>query len=295
MGYSVRTVDLSIHPESRENSIASQENNSEKPNAEFVDRLVSVVNAKNRSDLARILKVEKTSVFGWDQGSFPRWEILNRVRQEFGINLDWLIYGEGPKFRTQNNKQSGTPEPSEPVYDFDAILRRYIEQVAREDGISFERAVQRLVMTGLTERGLINTGIRDDVVLIPMGGVFPMRVTMLVGGGPLVETFELDEWEMIQEEYRGRDLFLARVIGDSMIGAGIDHDSKILCERVSNIRNGQIVVAVVDGYESTVKTLERDRNIIRLVPANDQYRPQVYEQERVKILGVVILVIKKPG
>lgn len=245
--------------------------------------------------MAKILKMEKTSVFAWDQGSFPRWEILNRVRAEYGINLDWLIYGEGPKFTFQNNKQSGAPETSEPVYDFDAILRRYIEQVAREDGISFERAVQRLVMTGLTERGLINTGIRDDVVLIPMGGVFPMRVTMLVGGGPLVETFELDEWEMIQEEYRGRDLFLARVIGDSMIGAGIDHGSRILCERIANIRNGQIVVAVVDGYESTVKTLERDRNIIRLVPANDQYQPQVYEQERVQILGVVILVMKKPG
>lgn len=221
---------------------------------------------------------------------------MNFIRTKYGVNLDWLIYGEGPKFIANNNTQSGAAEEttSEPVFDFDAILRRYIEQVAREDGITFERAVQRLVMTGLTERGLINTGKRDDVVLI-LGEVFPMRVSMLVGGGPPVETFEIDEWVMVPEEYRGRDLFVARVRGDSMVEAGIDHDAKILCERVSNVRNGQIVVALVDGDESTVKTLERHRNIITLIPANDRYRPQVYEQERVQILGVVILVMKKPG
>lgn len=297
MFYSVRTVDLSIHHEGKVKPISRQAEKQDKPHFDLVQRLLEVTNCRNKAELARHFGIEKASVYGWETGSFPRMDLLIRLCEEKQVNLHWIIFNEGPKFRFQNNQQSGTPgtETSEPVFDFDVILRRYIEQVAREDGITFERAVQRLVMTGLTERGLINSGKPDDIVLIPLGGVFPMRVSMLVGGGPPVETFEIDEWVMVPEEYRGRDLFVARVRGDSMIEAGIDHDSKILCERVSNVRNGQIVVALVDGDESTVKTIERDRNIITLVPANDRYRPQVYEQERVQILGIVILVMKKPG
>jgi DNA polymerase V len=90
-----------------------------------------------------------------------------------------------------------------------------------------------------------------------------------------------------------RDTFLLRVAGDSMIDAGIYENDMLSVDRKLEPRNGQIVVALVDG-RSTVKTFRKDRKGITLMPENKRYIPlKILPENDFRILGVVTTVIRK--
>jgi DNA polymerase V len=90
-----------------------------------------------------------------------------------------------------------------------------------------------------------------------------------------------------------KDTFLLRVIGDSMIDAGIYEKDILTVDRKPEARNGQIVVASVDG-QSTVKTFRSDRKGITLMPENKKYMPiRILPENDFQILGVVTNVIRK--
>ena len=92
-----------------------------------------------------------------------------------------------------------------------------------------------------------------------------------------------------------RNLFALRVQGDSMIGKGIFDGDMVLVKSQPSADSGQIVVAMVDG-ETTVKTLRRLKNHIRLEPANDQIEPIVIHRQDfapTSILGVVTGVYRQ--
>jgi DNA polymerase V len=90
-----------------------------------------------------------------------------------------------------------------------------------------------------------------------------------------------------------KDTFLLRVAGDSMMDAGIYENDMLTVDRKLEARNGQIVVALVDG-RSTVKTFRKDRKGITLVPENKRYTPiKILPENDFQILGVVTNVIRK--
>jgi DNA polymerase V len=90
-----------------------------------------------------------------------------------------------------------------------------------------------------------------------------------------------------------RDTFLLRVAGDSMMDAGIYEDDILTVDRNLEARNGQIVVALVDG-RVTVKTFRKDREGVTLVPENKRYVPiKILPANDFQILGVVTNVIRK--
>ncbi|MEJ8673579.1 LexA family protein [Chromobacterium amazonense] len=92
---------------------------------------------------------------------------------------------------------------------------------------------------------------------------------------------------------RPGDTFMVRVKGDSMQGAGIHDGDLLLVERVSEPRNGKVVVAALNG-ELTVKRLERGPDGLRLLPENPAYQPiTVPEDASFHIWGVVTNVIHK--
>lgn len=77
------------------------------------------------------------------------------------------------------------------------------------------------------------------------------------------------------------------VDGDSMINAGIhDHDTVII-HRCDTADNGEIVVALIDDLEVTLKRLRRAGSKIVLEPENDAYEPRILEPNRVKIQGKI--------
>jgi DNA polymerase V len=90
-----------------------------------------------------------------------------------------------------------------------------------------------------------------------------------------------------------KDTFLLRVGGDSMMDAGIYENDMLTVDRTLEARNGQIVVARLDG-RATVKTFRKDREGIILKPENKRYRPiRILPENDFQILGVVTNVIRK--
>ena len=82
------------------------------------------------------------------------------------------------------------------------------------------------------------------------------------------------------------------VDGDSMIKAGINDHDTVIIKRCDTAENGEIVVALVDDLEVTLKRLRRAGNKIVLEPENDDYEPQILEPERVKIQGKLTSLIR---
>jgi repressor LexA len=105
----------------------------------------------------------------------------------------------------------------------------------------------------------------------------------------LLDTISLDDFLVERPD----STFLLRVTGDSMIEAGIQPGDLALVERGRAPRNNDIVVAEVDG-EWTLKHFFRDREGVRLEPANKAYRT-IRPKQSLKVGGVVRCVIRKYG
>lgn len=122
----------------------------------------------------------------------------------------------------------------------------------------------------------------------------PIRGSV-IAGAPL-EAVELDSdqlsvpSEMIHDAEK---TFVLRVRGDSMIEDGIHEDDFIIVERESDPKNGQVIVALVGGYETTVKRIYREGDIIRLQPANSSMEPIRVMAKDVEIQGKVIGLIRR--
>lgn len=91
----------------------------------------------------------------------------------------------------------------------------------------------------------------------------------------------------------GYKYFALTVKGDSMIEAGILEGDVIVCRSTKEARNGQIVVAVIDG-EATVKTFHQNKKGIELLPANSKYSPIVVDEEVAdfKIVGNLVGLLR---
>ncbi len=87
--------------------------------------------------------------------------------------------------------------------------------------------------------------------------------------------------------------FYGRVVGDSMIDAGVEEGDILVIDKALDARDGDMAVCFVDG-EFTLKRLKFHENGLALIPANDKYPPiEISEGSDFKMWGVVTYVIKK--
>lgn len=87
---------------------------------------------------------------------------------------------------------------------------------------------------------------------------------------------------------RGGDHYALTVSGDSMIKAGINDGDTVIIRRADTAENGDIVVALVDGEEVTLKRIRKSGSKIILEPENDSYEPRVLDPDRVKVQGHLV-------
>jgi repressor LexA len=85
--------------------------------------------------------------------------------------------------------------------------------------------------------------------------------------------------------------YLLRVSGDSMIDAGIYEGDLVVVEKEKEAKNGDVVVACIDG-EFTLKYFRKEKNSISLVAANKKY-PAIQPKENLTIFGIVVSVVRK--
>lgn len=121
---------------------------------------------------------------------------------------------------------------------------------------------------------------RQDIIDVPVVG-------RVAAGTPILAEQNIEDTFPVPARYAGRSNFMLKVRGESMINAGIMDGDLILVEEQNTARNGEIVVAMIDGFESeaTVKTFYRENGHIRLQPENDSMSPIIVKD--VKVLGKV--------
>ncbi|PZT91485.1 MAG: repressor LexA [Citromicrobium sp.] len=118
----------------------------------------------------------------------------------------------------------------------------------------------------------------NDVIDVPLHG-------RIAAGAP-IEAIEGQSTLPVPAALLGPgDHYALEVSGDSMIEAGIFDGDFALVRRTDTARDGEIVVALVDNEEATLKYLRKEGVMVRLDPANGAYEPQLYESERVQVQG----------
>ena len=112
-----------------------------------------------------------------------------------------------------------------------------------------------------------------------------------IAAGAPIEAIEEREGLDMEEMFEAPDTFALEVSGDSMIDEQIRDGDYVICRRTDTAQNGDTVVALLDTGEATLKTFHKDKNKIRLQPANRKYKP-IYV-DNVTIQGVVVGVIRR--
>lgn len=126
----------------------------------------------------------------------------------------------------------------------------------------------------------------NDVIEIPLHG--------RIAAGVPIEALESDRSLPVPAALLGPgDHYALEVSGDSMIEAGIFDGDFALVKKSSTARDGDIVVALVNGEEATLKYLYHDGGMIRLDPANVSYDPQVYADSQVEVQGKLAGLLRR--
>ncbi|MEK6594071.1 MAG: transcriptional repressor LexA [Pseudomonadota bacterium] len=121
--------------------------------------------------------------------------------------------------------------------------------------------------------------------------VRPLALPLLgrIAAGRPIEAIAGEDEIDLSEFFVNRNRFVLRVAGDSMIEDGILDGYMGVVEKRDSAENGEIVVALIDGMEATLKRLQKNRDgSVTLRPANSNMPPMRYAGTRVRIQGVVV-------
>ncbi len=167
------------------------------------------------------------------------------------------------------------------------------KEIMQVTGFKSKNAVYKLI-NKLVEEGVIEKDSEGRLSPKKLVGEIPM-LGLVEAGIPTVAEAEAMEGETMSiDEYliKNREgTYLLEVKGDSMIEAGIREGDLVLVERKGEPKDGDIVIAEVDGGW-TMKYFRKKGNQIYLEPANSKYKP-IYPEFDLKIAAIVKGVIRK--
>ena len=89
--------------------------------------------------------------------------------------------------------------------------------------------------------------------------------------------------------------FALEIVGDSMIEAGIHDGDTVVIKKTDIANHGDIVVALIDEHEATLKTLRKESGRIGLEPANRHYQTRYFSNDAVRIQGKLAGLIRRYG
>jgi repressor LexA len=175
--------------------------------------------------------------------------------------------------------------------------------------------IHRLI-TGLEERGyvqrLANRARAIEVIKFPEGLDNPAKPSLMskvadvisdmvslplvgkIAAGTPIEAIQNDtDFIDIPPSMIGNgEHYALTVEGDSMINAGINDGDTVIIRKVNQVRDGTIVVALVDGMEATLKRIYRRDGKVILEAENDAYKPRILTPDRVQIQGELTSLIR---
>jgi repressor LexA len=174
-----------------------------------------------------------------------------------------------------------------------------IEEIGEHFGLSSLATVHKhlsnLQQKGLIKREwnrsraleLIPTEVRVHAVELPLLG--------RVAAGAPIEALTDTETIFVPEDMIGRkETYVLQVKGDSMIDEQIRDGDYVIVESRKTARDGEMVIALLEGDKATLKKLYREGGgKVRLQPANARLKPIFVDQDDVQVQGVVIGVLRK--
>ena len=135
--------------------------------------------------------------------------------------------------------------------------------------------------TGRSWRGIRLTGEQSRrLTILPLAG--------RIAAGKPIEAIPEQEEINFSELLLGSDRYVLQVQGDSMIDAGILDGDMVIVRQTETADKGDIVVALIDRGEATLKRLRKHGDRVELIPANQALVPMIYPAVRVHIQGVVV-------
>ena len=151
---------------------------------------------------------------------------------------------------------------------------------------SLHKHIQALVRAGLVEP---MDGSHRGIRLVeqpPVAGGIPL-LGRIAAGRP-IEAVTQPETMQVPEELLGRGIcYVLQVSGDSMLEVGILDGDYVVIEQRDSARNGEIVVALVNNEEATLKRIEQQPGRVILHPANAAMEPMTYSPDAVQIQGIL--------
>jgi repressor LexA len=126
----------------------------------------------------------------------------------------------------------------------------------------------------------------NDVIEIPLHG--------RIAAGVPIEAMEGQQMLSVPAALLGSgEHYALEVAGDSMVEAGILDGDYALVRRTDAARDGEIVVALIDENEATLKYFRREGAMVRLDPANRSYDPQRYRPDQVRVQGKLAGLLRR--
>ncbi len=171
-------------------------------------------------------------------------------------------------------------------------------EIAVGIGIKSRGVVHRYVHA-LKDAGYIQVlpGKRRNIVLnATEQNTYSLPLVGKIAAGRPIEALASYEMVDLAQQLLGPNRFVLKVCGDSMIGDNIMDGDYVVCESRSTASNGEIVVALIDNQEATLKRLQREQdNMVKLLPSNPSLQPMLYAAERINVQGVYLGLLRLPG
>jgi repressor LexA len=178
------------------------------------------------------------------------------------------------------------------------------EEIGDGLGLSSLATVHKHI-SNLEQKGLLKRDYnrsRSIDLVAPRGRARQSMAAAAIGSIPLlgriaagrpVETLQNPESISLADFTRSKDVFVLEVRGDSMQDEHIVDGDYVLVERANTAHNGEIVVALVSGSETTLKRFYKEGEQVRLQPANATMAPIIVPAQDVQLQGRVIGVLRK--
>jgi repressor LexA len=111
-----------------------------------------------------------------------------------------------------------------------------------------------------------------------------------VAAGNPIEAVENPDMLSLPGEFgTGDDIFALQVTGDSMLEEDIKDGDYIICRKTDSAHNGQLVVAITDNENATLKRIYKEKDKVRLQPANKNYKPIFSNNCKVQAVALGLL------
>jgi repressor LexA len=199
------------------------------------------------------------------------------------------------------------------VYDFlEAFIEKHgyspsFEEIGEGLGLSSLATVHKH-LTNLEKKGLLRRDYNRSrsIDVIPerkarqVAALFDKAESAVtlpllgrIAAGRPVETFQTPDTISLADVTRQKEVFVLQVSGDSMEDEHIMDGDYVMVERLKFVRSGEIVVALVDGTDTTLKRMYREGDKIRLQPSNAAMKPIIVPAASVQVQGRVIGVLRK--